>query len=625
MKQRRTGYRIAAWIIAALVTILLIAIAAFYFLKRDLSEPISKKTGKPRPSKVKPILKAKLEDKIKDMIVEASDSLYHFAYSDINIDIDSGYATISNLRLTADNRVLQKLIANNKAPNNVADIRVEKMVMSDFGFTKTPEGRRFGVGKVSVLSPKVHITNKLRPNNNRPSDPSLLYKSFKSLFSRMHVKTMEVHNLDFRYVNKNRNKFDHLRNIDILIKDFTSSPVKSTSDKSRTNLKVGYFRMTSADKYYHIVARDMELLPAKKTLTIAQAAVIPRYSKERFHKIAGFAKDRYHWKFDKIRFEGIDVDQFIRTQQLFVDHKYVSNAWVEIYSNYNYPLKKENRRNAYPQERYQTIAFDLTFKRISILNSNIYYRILADKSDKVSTLSFIDTRTEIANLTNNEAQKKRKPQVEVFSRSRVMNAGLLKTWYTFNLLDKAGSYTVYSALGPMDARAFNPVSKPLGLIEVKEGRLNKMEAHLKMNEYRGTGNVNMYYSGMKIAFLERDKDTDTLDRKGFLSFVSNMVTPNDNPRKNGEFKKGPVNVEREPWQSFFKFLFDASVDGMSSAMMGVYQDGKGADKNILLKIGNAISGPDHTDKQKKKEAKQQERKEKREQRKKEKQDKESKD
>ena len=183
-----------------------------------------------------------------------------------------------------------------------------------------------------------------------------------------------------------------------------------------------------------------------------------------------------------------------------------------------------------------------------------------------------------------------------------MNAGLMKSWFTFNLVDKAGSYTLYSTLGPTDARVFNVLSMPLGMIEVKEGMINKVEVYLKMNEYTGKGNVNMYYSGMKMAFLEKDKNSDTLDRKGFLSFVSNLTMPNDNPRKNGEFKKGPVNVERESWQSFFKFLFDASLDGMSSAMMGVYQDGKGRDKNILMKAANLISGPDHTDKQERKKA-----------------------
>ncbi|WP_207420110.1 hypothetical protein [Desertivirga brevis] len=592
----------------------LLAVALWLFFSTDNQDvPIAKKIKQRLIEKTSPRIKEALEDKIKDMVVEASDSLYRISYTTFKINMDSGYVDLKDLRLIPDQKVLKRLIAQKKAPNNVSSVVVPEMRLKGIGFTETDKGRHFAVNSIYARNPSVIINNRIRSYNNKPSDPSALYKAFRLIFNRMAVKNMTISSLDFKYNNRNRGTTDYLRNMDIVINGMKTSPAKNDIGKGRTNITMDYFRLTTPDKFYNIISHNVSLLPANKTLLIGHVSVMPRYSKASFHRVAGFAKDRYHWEFDRITWTGIDVDQFIKTQQLFVDKQTIAKSWMEIYSNYNYPLKEKNRRNAYPQEKFQTIAFDLTFRKTKIIKGDIYYRILARETDSVSTLALTQATTEIDNLTNHSLTKERKPTIQVHSKMKVMNAGVMESWYTFNLKDPAAGFTSYSILGPMDARAFNILSRPLGKIEVRKGRIDKLETYLKMNEYTGTGVVNFYYSDMKIAFLEKDRGKDTLDKKGFLSFVSNAVLPNDNPRKNGEFKKGIVNVKREAWQSFFKIQFDATVDGLSSAMMGVYQKDKGADKNILLKAAKAIAGPDREDK----ETRRKERKEKREERKKE--------
>ncbi|WP_207532501.1 hypothetical protein [Desertivirga arenae] len=601
--------------VAALVLSLLIISVILYLTRKPGTEPLSK-IGKKVRERVLPDIKQALEDKVKDMIVEASDSLYHVQYSKFKISIDSGYLQVKDLEILPDQKVLNKLIAEKRAPNNVFRIRVPVVSMRGIGFKKTGSGQRFSVTEIYAHSPSVSIINRLRSYNNDPSDPSNLYKAFRALFNRMYVARTRINNLDFKYINNNRDVVDHLKNVDLLITGFRSSPATNASGKGRTNLHLDYFRMRTPDRYYHIVVRNLDLIPANKSLIMGHASVIPLYSKARFHQVAGFAKDRYHWEFNQIVWTGIDVDQFIKTQQLFVGKQTIRSSWMEIYTNYNYALKEKPRRNAYPQEKFQTIAFDLTFKRTNILRGSILYRILAKETDSVSTLELTESSTTINNLTNNTSIKKRHPNTTVHSTMKVMNAGVMESWYTFSLKDKAGGFTSYSVLGPMNAKDFNILSRPLAKIEVRKGRINKLETYLKMNEYTGRGYVNFYYSDMKVAFLEQDKGKDTLDRKSFLSFVSNLVLPNDNPRKNGEFKKGLVNVKRENWQSFFKIQLDATLDGMSSAMMGVYQREKGADKNIILNTAKAIAGSNREDKETRNQERREEREKRREDRKK---------
>jgi hypothetical protein len=598
MEKEKRKFGTRTIIVATISLILIIGAVVFYLFKPTETSSNGEK-GEANNSGKEPKIKQLLEDKIKDMIVEASDSLYRIRYTTFKIDIGAGNAHIKDLELLPDSSILTRLISQNRAPNNVLSIHVPDVAIQGFGFKKTSEGIRFGIQNVHLDRPSVTITNQLRSYNNKPIDPSTLYKAFRGLYSRMAVTNTSINNLDFKYVNNNRKVTTHLQKFDILVKGFRSNPVTTAAqgdDKGRTNIEVDYLRLTTPDKLYDITSKDIRLLPASKSLAIAHLSVIPKYSKAQFYKQVGFAKDRYHFELDQISWTGIDIDQFIKTQQLFVDKQSIKKSWVEIYTNYNYPLKTKERRNAFPQEKFQTIALDLTFRKTNMFNGTILYHILAKETDSLSTLALTNSNTEIDNLTNHALTKQQKPFTTVQSKTNIMDAGTMNSTYTFNLKDKAGSFTVHSVLGPMDARKFNVLARPLAKIQVKEGKIDKLETYFKMNEYEGQGYVNFYYSGMKIAFLKKDNGTEALKRKGFLSFVSNLVLPNDNPRKNGKFRKGIVNVKREAWQSFFKFQFDASIDGMSSAMMGMYQNKKGTDKNILLNGAKAVAGSNRKDK-----------------------------
>jgi hypothetical protein len=81
-----------------------------------------------------------------------------------------------------------------------------------------------------------------------------------------------------------------------------------------------------------------------------------------------------------------------------------------------------------------------------------------------------------------------------------------------------------------------------------------------------------------------------LKSRPVISFLSNTMLPNDNPTKNGKFKKGPINVQRENNMSFFGFMAKCMIDGMSSSMTGLAQKKKKEDSNIITKVGKMIVG-----------------------------------
>jgi hypothetical protein len=103
-------------------------------------------------------------------------------------------------------------------------------------------------------------------------------------------------------------------------------------------------------------------------------------------------------------------------------------------------------------------------------------------------------------------------------------------------------------------------------VEIQSLDIQKMVTTISGNEIAANGNIDFYYRNMKVAILK--KKDDNFKKKKILSWASNIFIPDDNPQKNGKFKKGPITVTRNPTESFFGFLWSATFDGMTSHMLG---------------------------------------------------------
>jgi hypothetical protein len=171
-----------------------------------------------------------------------------------------------------------------------------------------------------------------------------------------------------------------------------------------------------------------------------------------------------------------------------------------------------------------------------------------------------------------------------------MNTGNMHSVYKLNLADKNGSYTLSSTLSPMDGTVFNPLMEPLALVQLKSLNIQKMQMYLQADEYKAKGNIDFYYKDYKIKMLKQSDDS-TLKNRSFVSFVSNLVLPNDNPKKNGKFRKGAINIVRDPRESFFGFQWRAMLDGVSSSMTGINEE-KDKPKNIVTKMAKLFYGPE---------------------------------
>jgi hypothetical protein len=569
------------WTLGTLAVLVVGGFLGWHFLKKDLSKPNS-------------AVEKSLSKQFAEMITEASDSLYKVSYSRFDLSLDSGKGVISDFRLVPDSAVLERLIKANRAPNNVLTMQVKNLVLSDFGFKKTDKGNRFTMNRIVIEHPSITIVNVLRPYNvsARAEKHGKLFSLMQKMLKISNINSISMRNMDFSYVNDNSSpgKKTTLRNLNIDMGGISALEVGSQGRKS-TEIVVNRYRIATPDSLYYLTANALRFVPELRKASIGRAELTPRLTKKAFYQHVKWAKDRIHLQYQNIQMSNIDVDRFLRTQQLHIGTYAVDYSFAEVYTNYNWPRRTPPvRRNPYPHQQLQRIAFDITIDTMRMKNADTYYRVLADKSEKVSSLDINNSKGLILNITNNKAAIQKNPYMTASLHSMLMGTGAMQLDMKFNLADPKGSFSYTSTLGPMNATSFNSFSEPFSMMSVKEGRINKMYMTVKADEFKARGKVNLYYTGMKVALLKKDDETKELKDRKVISALSNVFLPNDNPTKNGKFKDGPINVLRPSNMSFFGFMSKCMIDGMSSSMTGLEQKKNKPESNIITEIGETIIG-----------------------------------
>src|SRR3954468_8895048 len=127
--------KIVVWCICGIAVLTIFIIVGTHLFKKDIQS---------KDSKVKPVITRT----VKNVVKEASDSLYKLEFSNFNLSIDSGYADISNFKMSVDSGIYRKLETERKIPNNILTAKADKIVIDNVRFEKLQGEQTLRIGRM---------------------------------------------------------------------------------------------------------------------------------------------------------------------------------------------------------------------------------------------------------------------------------------------------------------------------------------------------------------------------------------------------------------------------------------------------------------------------------------------
>ena len=544
------------WVIGVFVTLLLVLLAGFWYLSNHW-----------RPL---------LNEKLHALILSSSDSLYRVGYDDLDFNLVTGDAYLRNFKLIPDTAVYKLLKTQHKAPDNLYDVSVAELEINNFHPKRIYTMRKLNIDEIIIRNPDIKVINETQIYNDtiQPKDKRTLYQKISKILTELTIDNIAFENVNVSYSNRNetKEKTTRLKNVNINVNDLrvdSASQVDSMRfyNARSVDFKMNDYRIATGDSLYYIDFKGIHFTSADRSVVLDGFKMMPRYSKIDFYKRTKHAKERFELEFDTISINRIDLFKLLKQQKLYAGNMTLGRSRVEIYNNTAYPSKRKVEKiTKYPHQQLRKLALPLKIDTLLLKDALISYIEHNGKTAQTGKVTFNNTKGTFHNVTNDSVALSKNKYLTADIHSKFMDNGNLHIHFSFDMLDKLGGFTYKGALTKMDARALNPITKPLAMIEVTSGYFRKLSFDVKADEYKAKGNVYFYYNNLAIQVILKDKD-GSKSKNDIVSVLTNKFIINDsNPDANEKYHPGPVYYKRPLTSSFFNFLWKSLFEGVKASV-----------------------------------------------------------
>ena len=546
-------YKILKWIAGSLLGVFLVLAGIAWFLN-----------VKSRPM---------LTSRIKTLLYTSTDSLYTISFTKVSTNILTGNATLQNVKIIPDTNRFKQLIALKRAPNNLYTVSLKKLVVKHFHPLTLYRERKLQLEEVLFDKPEIIMVNKqFAFNEGRAPRPiKSPYAFISKNLKEFSIKSIRFRDVSFKYVNKNvKNEVPFA--IDDLNITLTDLLVDSTSAEDPTRfyllkdivINLNNYAYRTPDKMYDIKLDKLDFRASTGKLRVNHFALAPLHDEMTFGKVAGYARERFNISMNDIMFNGIDLPLYISKQELWAKEMAIANGFVAVFNQKGLRQKPQgNKIGRFPHQLLQRVNMPILVQKIQLKDIGINYAVYNNESNQKGQITFQHTSGLIKNATNIDKIKAINPIMDVNLNTYLFGQGKLDVNFIFDLTAKDGAFSYNGTLHSFNARVLNQITKPLGLVRINRGSVDKLNFNFKANDMGAKGTVGFSYYDLSVALMKNDPEKDHLVTRGFLSFLANaLIIKSENPGLDGKLVPVSVNYSRPANTSFFNMIWRSLFTGI---------------------------------------------------------------
>lgn len=552
MEDKKPGkYKILKWIAGILgALVLLMGIAAIYL-----------------SAKWKPLLTEKITEGVRN----GSKGLYTIKFEDIHLNLITGSASLDRVSLSPDTGIYNSLRADNLAPANLFELKLEKLNINRVGVLTAYFKKKVELNSIILDHPSINVLHFDVPKKpDTVKEEKTLYEQISKTLKSIHVKAIKIVDADLDYLNGETGKaLNSVKHLDITASDFLVDSLSQYDTTRFYNTKdisfvLKGYRSTGKDKMYSIKVDTITGSAKAKSLRVVGVQVIPLHPDLEFSRMYKYGKDRYDLKFNQIQFTGVDFMKLNAEGTLHATALSIGPAKVNIFVNRELPAPPGlDKFKNFPHVALKRLPIPATIDTLKLRDLDVAYTEYNPMSLKRGTVYFENFGGDIYNLSNDSLQLLKNNHAIAKLHAMVMKTSRIDITMDLNLTAKDAAFTYKGSVAPMDMMVLNTVAKNMGLVEIESGKMQKTTFDIKANRNGSSGTVVFLYNNLKVKLLKDSELGEPPKKKGLLSFIANTVLiKDDNPTKNDPARVANVTFERTPAASFFNLLWKGVFMGM---------------------------------------------------------------
>jgi hypothetical protein len=510
--------------------------------------------------------------KVSNAVAEKTKGLYEIHYEDISLDEASGTLHVKNISVIPDTFVYNRMAAEKKNPPVLIKATIPAL---DILGVKTPKAllaRQIEGRSISLLHPSVEIMLSPFHKDTTLYDPSQdISKELLGKLLKISMDSVQV--LHANLLIKNMGGKEPIVQTDDLTCLLSGLLIDSISvkDSSRIffsrsfDMACDEIQLPSKNKRYKLQISRIAFNSGKDELSIGRLKVIPLLSEKAFAASFPVSKDRYDLSLENIRLVHPDRAS-LRHKRIEADSLIVGESAFRIYRDLSYPHDTVSKVGKYPQQQLMRLPIPINIRKVVFSHSFIEYKERNARSDSAGKLQFYDVTASVSNVTNRKAVIAHDDRCVLLFKARLLDRAPVNARLVMLLHDPKGRFSIEGHIGPIDAPALNPLTRPMALAEMEKGHVNGLHFRFKGDDSSCGGRLTMLYRDIKISLLKKDKKEGKLDKKGFPTLLANVIMKKSNPDKDGDPRTVEVHFRRFLNKSFFNLLWKSIFTGIKETV-----------------------------------------------------------
>ena len=297
-------------------------------------------------------------------------------------------------------------------------------------------------------------------------------------------------------------------------------------------------------------------------IKIAELQVRPTMPRKELKNRIGKQADMYTMSMNNIVIEKMDLQKLARNNTLNI--KTISFQMnLHVFDDKTIPMDSVKKApGKFPYEGLQQAKMAIDIGTVYIKNSRIAYEEKAPKSGLNGTVFFTDVNGVVSNITNLPGKLAKDNTMKITTTAKIMGSMALHSEWAIPLNVTDGSFRVTGGVGPFPITVLNPAFEPLSMATIRSGFAEQLDFEINGNHEGSTGTELFNYRDLKIDILKKNED-DSLEKKGFISFLANAAIKNNNhSQKAKEYK-----FKKDRYKSMFNLLWKSVFEGAKNTVL----------------------------------------------------------
>jgi hypothetical protein len=417
---------------------------------------------------------------------------------------------------------------------------------------------------VKLVHPVITIHHRNTEAKQTTSKEDFSQRFLKEM-QRLNIKKLLVEDGRIILRNDDKHQSDSLDKVDVVMHNILLDSA-TRKDKQRflfaRNARITFhdYHTKTDDGLYRLKIGEGTISVPQQQVTFHNLSFASPLSREQFEKRQKVSKELYHLNLPLITVRQVDWWSLFNRENLVADEISVKQGKFTIYLDRSLP--PSSRMGHFPNQLLMNLHLKMNVKRLKIRDMDIVYTEFNPLSRQSGTI-FLDgtviDASHITNSTNNGEKPLTINGSALFMHRIPLHAGFSFSWKDYH----QGAFSAnIGCETEFEDTLLNSVTMPLGLVRLDKGALQKLEAHIKGDQWEAQGDVLVLYKDLKLSVLEKDKGKAGLDKKDVTSFFANtFVLKKDNPQDSQAPRKEMAEFRRLPQAGFVMLVWKTILVG----------------------------------------------------------------